>query len=198
MAGHVYFAFDTETTGLEYGYHEILQLSGMLLDENFNKISRLAQMKLMPDHWDRAEAKALEVNGADIKTWKATHGNNKESLLKMNALLNSEVEPGVNIIPFGHNVSFDTGHLIPLMKKEGVTYLLHYHALDTMQMMRTWSIATKQKIYDYRLVNCCRIFSIEIGNAHEASADIIATVKLGLAIIADLKTRMKHGEAPII
>ena len=77
-----YFLFDTETTGLDPDYHEICSLSAFMLDDNLNYKAQ-GHMKLMPEHWDRAESQALAVNGIDPKTWKASHDSSVVSIQKM-------------------------------------------------------------------------------------------------------------------
>lgn len=192
-----YFLFDVETTGLEAGYHEILSLAAIILDDNLNFKSK-GYMNLMPNHWDRAQPKALEVNKIDPKTWKASHTSNAESVEKMVEFIDKNVRKNEKVMPMGHNVGFDRDFLKALFKNVGVPWRLHYREKDTIQMMDDWRLFTGEKFTDFRLGSCCSRFGIKIPNAHDASADAYATMQLAHAILADIKHRIHSGTKGIV
>jgi len=193
-----YFLFDVETTGLDCNHHEMCSLAAVILDDNFNFKAK-GHMNLMPDHWDRAEKRALEINGVDPKTWKATHSSNAESVDKMVAFVDKNTKKKEKVIPMGHNVKFDIGFLKALFKKTGQPWRFYdRREVDTMQLMDFWRITTGEDIRDFRLGACCKHFGIETPNAHNASADAIATMRLAQTIIADLKNRIKSGIKGIV
>jgi DNA polymerase III alpha subunit (gram-positive type) len=149
--------------------------------------------QLEPKHWDRAEKKALEVNGVDKKTWKASHKSTRDALKKMIDLVYKHFPPGEKIKPFGHNVKFDEDMLKPLFKEEGLDWIFHYHYADTMQWAMLWSLVTEETIYSFRLGDLCERFHIENKKEHDAIGDIRATIELSRAIINDLKARIRSG-----
>jgi DNA polymerase III epsilon subunit-like protein len=188
-----YFLFDTETTGLRADYHEICSLSAIMLDNNLN-FKAQGHMKLMPEHWDRAEAQALSVNGIDPKTWTASHESNVVSIQKMIEFIDkNKRRKNENIYPMGHNVDFDIGFLKALMSKNGFKWesIFHHRKKDTIQMMDDWRLFTDEDHSDYRLASCCSVFGIEISNSHDATADAFATMQLAHAITADIRNRIK-------
>lgn len=193
----MFFLFDTETTGLDPDHHEICSLAAIILDKNW-KFKAKGYMKLMPDHWERAEPEALKINGIDPKTWEATHSSNVESIEKMYEFIDKNKRKNEKIIPVGHNVGFDTGFLKPLVKKTGHTWRFHYNEIDTISWMYQWAAVAEEDVTDFRLGSCCERFGITLGNAHDASADASATMQLALAIINDLRFRIKSGRQGIV
>lgn len=192
-----FFLFDTETTGLDPGHHEICSLSAVILDKNW-KLKAKGHMNLMPDHWDRAEPAALKINGIDPNTWKATHGSNAESIEKMYAFIDKNKRKNEKIIPIGHNIGFDTAFLKALVKKTGHTWRFHYHEIDTISWTYLWAAITGEDVKNYSLKACCSRFGIKNDDAHTASADAIATMQLALETINDLKFRIKSGQKGIV
>ena len=193
-----YLAFDVETTGLTPGYHEILQLGAILLDDNFIEYGS-GYVCFEPKHWERAEKRALEINGIDPKTWKPTYSTTKESLTKMTDFIYKHVSLSEQINLLGHNMDkFDEPMLRALYKEEGMSWIFHYHGIDTMQFYKLWCLVTETKIVSLRLIDCCEKFNIEISKAHNAMADIRVTVGLVRAIRDDLMFRIKHGQKGLV
>lgn len=192
-----YFLFDTETTGLDDTRHEICSLAAVILDKNW-KFKAKGHMNLMPEHWDWAEPKALEVNGINPKTWKASHSSNSLSVEKMYEFIDKNKRKNEKIIPVGHNVGFDTGFLKALVKKTGNTWRFHHHEIDTIDWMYQWAAVTGEDVRSFSLAACLKRFGIENSAAHTASADTLATMQLAHAIINDLKFRIKNGQKGIV
>jgi DNA polymerase-3 subunit epsilon len=60
-----YLIFDVETTGLEVGYHEIIQLGACLYDERWNQISTFLT-NIYPEHKDRFSIPASRIHELSI------------------------------------------------------------------------------------------------------------------------------------
>ncbi|GAB4196594.1 MAG: hypothetical protein OHK0057_10520 [Thermoflexibacter sp.] len=60
-----YLIFDVETTGLEVGYHEIIQLGACLYDAKWNQISTFLT-NVYPEHKDRFSIPASKVHELSI------------------------------------------------------------------------------------------------------------------------------------
>jgi len=197
-----YFAFDTETTGLEWDVmvaenttkHEIIQIGAIILDDNLNKIAS-GKINLMPERWEDATKKALEVNGADPTTWVPSYSSTKTAMKKMNEWIMKHVPPDENIELLGHNVEFDIGFLKPLMKKHGIPYRFGYHPIDTMSWYGLWGHVFNKNIKSFKLVRACNEFGIKHNGKfpHDASDDIRATVELARAIRDSIKSAIKTG-----
>ena len=119
---------DTETTGLQYGVHEVIEVG--IIKEDLGGVERRFHTLVKPEHLDRAEPKALEINGfaKSASRW------DDAPLMK---------ELGPHILDFlsgcvvvGHNVKFDLEMLKAHLLAAGVNPGgLPYHAIDTMTLM---------------------------------------------------------------
>jgi DNA polymerase III epsilon subunit-like protein len=197
-----YFAFDTETTGLEYKVfvaknttkHEIIQLGALILDSKLREIAS-GQMRLMPERWEDAEPQALKINGADPKTWEPTYKSTKEALTKLDDWITKHVPTDSKIEIMGHNVPFDYGFLEPLLRKHDIPVRFGYHPLDTISWYQLWGQVMGERINSFKLKSACNKFGIEFGGngAHDAMADIRATAELARAIRDSLRSAIKSG-----
>jgi DNA polymerase-3 subunit epsilon len=78
-----------------------------------------------------------------------------------------------------HNASFDTRFLIAELTRAGYPIDPTAHSLCTMRLAREYLPGARRSLRD-----CCDAFDIEIGDAHRASADALATARLLAAYIA--------------
>jgi len=199
-----YFAFDTETTGLEWDVvvaenttkHEILQIGALLLDNKLNEIAS-GKINLMPERWEDAAPIALQVNKVDPKTWEPSYTSTKTAMEKMNAWIDQHIKIGSKIECLGHNIPFDIGFLKPLIKKHGQVYKFGYHPVDTMSMYWVWGQVFDKSIRSYKLERACAEFGIEFGGkgVHDAMSDIRATVALARAIRNNIRAAIKDGSS---
>lgn len=180
------FAFDTETTGLEAGYNEIISLSGILYDNKFKEIDRLT-VYAHPDFEERMHPKALEVNGYTAESW-AERGamNQKQMAVYINEWLIKRY--CYRLLPLGHNVKFDMAHLEALYERfsmrDAWDKLFSYHCIDTVGIAIFFDLANYRELgQKYRLTDVCARFGIALDNAHDAAADIEATAKLFLKLV---------------
>ena len=60
---------DTETTGLKSEYHEIIEIAIICEDEK-GRVIESFYSKVRPQHIERSNPRALEINGYDAKKWK--------------------------------------------------------------------------------------------------------------------------------
>ena len=186
-----YFAFDVETTGLVPGYHEIIQLSAIMLNDKLEERGS-GHMKLMPRYWNRAEKQALEINQINPETWKPSHKSNQESIKKMYDFIYKHADPQDYINCLGHNLlSFDIPFLKDLIAKEGMSWIFHWYHIDTIIWATLYQKVTGEK-FNLRLVDCCEYFNIKI-DPHRASSDIKATVTLARVFRDNLKSLIKNG-----
>ncbi len=88
---------DTETTGLRPDYHEIIEI--YIIKEEKGKVIGEWHYKLMPEFLDRAEPKALQINGFSVKRWEGA---------KNFSSIADEIRDIVHgCIWIGHNPQFD-------------------------------------------------------------------------------------------
>jgi len=190
-----YFAFDVETTGLKPGYHEIIQLAAIILDDDLNELGR-GQFRVQAKHWDRMEKEAMMTTGINPATWTATHSTPEESIDKMYNFVVSNTTSYNNITLLAHNIEFDMSHLQSFLKENDRPFNFKpQNKLDTMQMARVWSMVNGINIKYYSLSFLCEFFEIELNNAHDAMADIDATVKIAKYIVDDLKKKISASNS---
>ena len=197
-----YFAFDTETTGLDYTTmvaenttkHEIIEIGALMLDDKLKELGS-GKINLMPERWEDATPQALKVNGADPEAWKPSYKSTKIAMKKMNNWITSHTPPNEKIEVLCHNASFDVGFLKPLLKKHKQPYKFGYHPIDTISWYGLWGHVFNKNIKSFRLVNACEEFGIKFNGsgAHDAMNDIRATVELARAIRDSLKSAIKTG-----
>lgn len=180
------FAFDTETTGLIAGFNEIISLAGILYDNKFKEIDRI-NIYAYPDHPEHIHPKALEVNGYTEEEWKKRGAITQEQMaVQLNDWLIKRY--CYRVIPLGHNVKFDISHLQALYERfdmvEAWQKLFSYHCLDTVGVAMFFDMANYKELSDrYNLGKLCERFGVKLDNAHDALADIDATVQLFLKLV---------------
>lgn len=176
---------DTETSGLIDGTHRMVQLAAIAEDgEEFNA------HVIYPDVF-KFSALALLINDYPSVIQKAQ--TDKEFLEKSAPLSvaldflkfigrHREKNNGYRLTPCGHNVRFDLDFLNSFYEYcniDGVLDVFDYHHIDTMHLANTYKSKGRiPKQQSLSLVNLCKYFGIEIGEAHVALNDIRATRKL--------------------
>jgi len=170
-----FFAFDTETTGLDPDKDQIIQIGMILLDNAFNEVSRkvIHAFPEVPVH-----PKAAEVNGYSVEEWT---NRGAVSQIVLFAEIHAFVDGCRGMHPLCHNIPFDVGFLKKLFKVHEGAYGKHfsYHTVDTVGIaLFVDMVLSGKKSSSYKLASLCERFSITLDNAHDALADIEATVNL--------------------
>jgi len=175
------FAFDTETTGLVAGFNEIISLAGILYDNQFQEIDRVL-LHAYPDKPENFHAKAKEINGYTTEEWEARGATTQQQMAEeLNEWLIRRY--CYRVIPLGHNVKFDLAHLQALYETHDMfdawDKLFSYHCIDTVGISMFFDMSKHGEVArKYNLVSLCERFDIDLTNAHDALADISATVEL--------------------
>jgi len=140
MSDSYFFAFDSETGGLDSTVEDMLTFYGGILDQDLKVIDEV-NFKLKPDGGRSpiANAGALKVNGIDLQAHMAdpatiTYSEAKVQLVAMLKKYHRKIGRFNNIKPFGYNVPFDEGftwqHLI---SKTDWLQWMHYKRVDVME-----------------------------------------------------------------
>ena len=168
MRKHHLAFVDIETTGLNAQEHEILEIGCVLTDSEL-KILDEFEMKIKPEHMERADPVALKVNRYQAKDW-------QEALPLEEALkiFSKKVE---GCIMVGQNVAFYSGFLEANLARFGLLNTMHYHKLDTISI--AWAKLHQQPDIDhFSLREMCQYFGIENREPHQALSDARATFEL--------------------
>ncbi len=131
-----YLIFDVETTGLEVGYHEIIQLGACLYDSKWNQISTFLT-NIYPEHKDRFSipaSKVHELSIYDLDEAPQLH----EALEKFEVWALKNISGGKpngrsalrNIMLCGQSVTTDINFLKTAYNQQHISWEFSYRVLD--------------------------------------------------------------------
>jgi DNA polymerase-3 subunit epsilon len=90
----------------------------------------------------------------------------------------------------GQNVQFDCDMMHQWFKKLGDDFWFSwvgYSQFDLKNLAILYEMKHKRKIFSsYKLGNICKVLGVELGNAHDSLADIVATRKACTIIWSDI------------
>lgn len=181
---------DTETGGLEAGYHEMLTIAGII--EIDKKVVDEFYYKIKPNFPERLQDGALKVNGLtreEVMTF-------EDSGVVFNRLKTKFIKYGVDgavfgnrLVGAGHNVGFDKGFLNAFFtyhKCDTLYYWLDYHHMDTMSVAAWLRYCGLLDVKNLKLETLCKHFNIPL-KAHDALEDIRATKLLAVELFKMVK-----------
>lgn len=182
---HLLCAVDLETTGLLAGYHEIVQICVLPLDENIEPRQDISPfyMNVKPFYPERASAMAMKVNGLSLNDLQGAPSSAQvidclhEWFEELNLPLNRR------IVPLTQNAPFDIAFLKCWMGNEDYDSVFLRRGRDTMFAAAYLNdqAAYQNKTIPFTTVglkNLCEKFGIDISGHHDALADCIATAKV--------------------
>ncbi len=177
-----FLVFDFETTGLQPGHHEPIQVAALLLDGDMDEVGVFESL-IRPLRPEAASPEALAVNGRSLSDL-AGEPHPVEVLGKFVDFACAAGEP---VVMVGHNVGFD----LEFLRREEATYGLalprHDGAIDTCSLARV-HLEALGAIANSRLATVAAHYGIGF-QAHDALGDVRATAR----ILEKFK-----GEAPVL
>ena len=165
---------DTETTGLNAGVNEIIQLAIVIVDEDFNFVDKFVS-KVRPMHEANIEEEAMKVNRLKNLDEAPTPLQVRNAFFQWN----EEVHDGAVIEPIGHNYSFDKDFL-KIFFGHMYNEKFYYKFRDTFVLAQAMIDRGSLDLGDNgstSLVGLCDHFEIPI-KAHDALGDVLATLQL--------------------
>jgi len=120
---------DVETTGLVPGYHEIIEIGLVLVNQPELDIITTFSAKVRPYDLDRLSPEAQKVNGFNEEEWKNAL-ELEDAMYAYNSLVR-------NAMFAAHNVVFDWGFMASAYEELDIRPTLDYHRLDTLTL--AWS-----------------------------------------------------------
>jgi DNA polymerase III epsilon subunit-like protein len=178
----MYLFFDTETNGLPKNmkadprdlenWPRVIQLAWILLDKNFNEIDSFCEL-IAPDGWEIPNEKFWIDNGYSTEK-NRTEGVEMEFLLPLfcNAINRSKVV-------IAHNMNFDS----PVITAEMLRYDMRpiHKPKKVCTMLSTINLCALPGKYGHKWPKLEelheRLFGVKFENAHDALADVRATVR---------------------
>ncbi len=195
----VYFAFDTETGGLDAAVSDILSFSAQLLDDKLNLVDKIT-IYALPDR--EVNPISAGINGYTPEVWAAKNAVTQDAMYNQ---IRAFLRGHRFLTPVGHNVKFDLDFLKALFAKntalEDFGKIFSYHSIDTIPISMIIDIAQQgSKQGSYKLPILCDRFGISLGdNAHDSESDIAATVELLRYLITTIRGNLPVPAAlPVI
>jgi DNA polymerase III epsilon subunit-like protein len=184
--------YDLETSGLDRGRHEIIQIGAVAVDRNFREMGRF-ERKLKFNR-ERASPEALNLNSFDEGLWQRDAIPQEAALrnfcdfLREHAdveLISKKGKPYRVALGAGHNVrGFDQDWIRRACKSYGLFLPMAYRPLDTRELAEWWQWqAQPQGLADLKLTTLCAYLGIEIEGAHDALADAVASAGLASSLL---------------
>jgi len=177
-----YIAFDCETTGVDERCN-LLTISFIVLNKTLDIIDTL-NLSLKHNFGYFIYPKALQINQIDI----VKHHNNSTELVDAKRLLLyflNKYKTQYNLIPIGHNISFDIKFIIAsgLLTQNEYSNYISCNPIDTISVAQFLKLSGKlPEKQSISLVNLCNYFKLnkssETNLQHTAEYDIKMTIKL--------------------
>ena len=156
---------DTETTGLFYKNHEIIEFCAIVRNENGTTTHTF---KIKPDQIDTANPYALQINGYTPEKWKDAISQKQAA-----KLISDIVKDGIVV---GHNVAFDLKFIYQLMEDQDQDHEIPTASICTQEICRT--LQDDLKWSSVSMDNIRRSLGWSMEGAHTAEKDVRDLIKL--------------------
>jgi DNA polymerase III epsilon subunit-like protein len=186
--GNQMCVIDTETTGLEAGWHDLIQICILPLDSNLlpRKDVMPFYLEMIPEHPERADPKAMSINRLDfaIIGQRGHHPDKARDLLEhwiaKLGLPQTRYGNSKKILPLGQNYSFDVGFMKAWLGTETYNDWFHYAYRDTKVAAaflndRAGMHAEKVPFAKTSLGSMAKKLNVRHEKAHDALSDCMAT-----------------------
>jgi len=187
LIGNIMTAVDIETTGKVAGYHEIVQIAIVPLDEDYNPLPHVLPFytNIKPKHPDRMGREAQDVHGLDITELQQTAPSQEKAAdMFFDWYDNLNIPLYHHIVPLAHNWPFEFSFIQQWLGYETMNNMFHGMARDSIRLalsINDWCHLHGEKMpfKHVSLSYLCDFFKIErIGTAHDALSDALACATL--------------------
>ena len=188
--GNQLCAIDTETTGLNSDWHEMIQICILPLDSNIQPRRDVLPfyIELIPDHPERADPQAMKINRLDFAILgQRGHDRDKavdllETWVSRLGLPSTKYGKRKKIIPLGQNYGFDKSFILEWLGQETYNDIFYYDHRDLKRAVaylndRAGMHAEKPPFPQSSLSQICKRLNVRLDNAHDALADCQATAE---------------------
>ncbi len=191
LNGNLMAAIDFETTGLEPGYHEIIQIGIVPLNSDFRPNTELRPFyhNLAPKHPERSQAGAGQVHGLNLEDL-ILHSPSAERVadLLVDWWHGLDLPEGKTLVPLGFNWEFESGHGRHWLGYDLFNQLFHGHARDGMRLaisLNDRAAFAGETIPFSRvgLKGLCKYFGVINENPHDALSDAFAEAAVYRALL---------------
>lgn len=181
----IFIIFDCETGGLDSFKHPITQFACMIINSNFEIITKFSTF--VKPYKEIIEQKALEYSHLTLEKIKEEGIEHTELFEILKELFIESVIGRKKPILCGHNVGFDISFLKELFrmnKKKLADFVQSSNdeiaTVDTMFLSSLYFDRTflEKEKGSHTLTEVCRRIGFEIENAHDAEFDVPATYEV--------------------
>jgi DNA polymerase III epsilon subunit-like protein len=182
MRGNLLAAIDLETTGVQPGYHEIIQIAVVPLDSDFKPHEgvRPFYTHIRPEHPERESEQARQkhkIPMAELMLHAPTQDKVKDWLVEWFENLHLPFKRC--LVPLAHNWAFESSMLKAWLGVAMVDQVFHSHARDSMLCAITLNdraVARGENALFERvgLGPLCNKLGVINSNPHDALADCLA------------------------
>jgi len=171
---------DTETTGLDKEKNDIIQVAGIIEIDGVEK--ERFNLLCQPFNYDNISDEALSIQHRtieDLKGYKTPQETYKEFISIISRYVD-RFNKNDKFYVAGQNVRFDLEFLHSWARKNEDVYLGSYffwYNIDLLILassLKAWGFINTPTL---KLFDICKVLNVVIENAHDAMADIEATMK---------------------
>ncbi|USN94998.1 MAG: 3'-5' exonuclease [Candidatus Nomurabacteria bacterium] len=183
MKKHNLAFIDTETTGLDFDKHELIEIGIVLAKQSWDgddiklEVLEEVEIKIKPERIQDADPQSLRINGYNEADWLFAH--DLETAMKI------FVDKTKDAIMVTHNLSFDAAFIDKAFKKTGITSLMHYPRIDSISV--AFAKLHHKDDLRYSLRSLCEHYGINNKKAHTALSDARVLAELYEKIINEKK-----------
>jgi DNA polymerase III epsilon subunit-like protein len=160
---------DLETSGTDPSVHEIVEIAAIRLTADLQTEKARLEKKITMRHPERAEAKALQVNGYTPQEW-------RHAVPVRVACVDFAAMVDDDCIWVGHHPQFDEIFLRAAYLAEGLILPSFKTTIDTISI--AWPLVLAGYLERVQLESMCTKYGISNAGAHRALADVQRTVRL--------------------
>ena len=189
-------SIDTETTGLDADYHEIIQLAILPLNADLKPRKDVMPfyINMIPEHPERYSPEAAKVSKLTLETVTRTGFDQIKAIDLFEDWVGKLGLPhtpsGIRkrIIPLGQNYSHDKAFIMKWLGVDLYNDIFHYHYRDTMiaaQYLNDRAAFHAEKV-PYSKVSLAWLANqhhVELDRAHDALQDCRATAEVYRAMV---------------
>jgi len=181
--GHLLTAVDVETTGTLAGWHEIIQIAAVPLDQHLDPLDNFFYINMQPEHPERISKEAERKHKIKLSDLEGCVTQERGADLFEEWFKGLDLMFNKRLLPMAHNWGFERSFLIHWLGEESFNEMWQGTPSDTIAVARfindlcIWH-ARKHPFGYLNLGGLCDQFDIPLEDAHDALADCIATAKL--------------------
>lgn len=116
---------DVETTGLEAGHHEMIDLGAIYTDLDGNELGRFF-IRIHPDHPERATEFVRSINGFDEERWTELGALTEADAVESFLAFHAEASGDRTMLFTAYNAWFDRNFLDALLQQHGESFRDHF------------------------------------------------------------------------